>query len=167
MAHIAAISSLTPVLDRFDSPRLNAALQKAGSEPWDFFVTAACVFIALNSLLQREGADRAAQLDRLVFEVRGKSTSPNLPKQPSIEGHMEQFHQTWRLNGRRAVEDCAAFVNRSVSAVAPKDRRAALLYALGSWVLWNVFGEAPSSDESSMAVGIGNLAAESFAGYWD
>jgi hypothetical protein len=166
-AHIVAISSLGPVLDRFESPRLKVALEKSGTEPWDFFVAAACVFVALDSFSEREDNARTDQLARPAFDVKISGSSAQSLPSNTIEAHMEQFRRTWRHEGERAVEDCANFVHRSVKGVAPGDARAAICLGIGSWVLWNLYGEAPSRDEGSIALAIGNVVAQSFAGYWD
>ena len=112
---------------------------------WDFFVTVGGVTVAVFSLFQRFPEEKAVRLFNQICKELDE----------------------WDVNGSRALEDCRAFIARSLqgspgqhSDVTPKD-------ALGMWVLWNIYGRCPSDEEAKPARAIGGMLEHAFSSWWD
>ena len=132
-AGVAAVSSFVPLLDQY------SFLRGARAEVWDFFATAAAIFIALNNLKAVVAPERFLAL-----------YSELLPKV-----------QQWDERGEDAVLDCQKFVARTVSPdVSPLD-------ALGFWVLWNVLQREPSAEEARATRTVGSALSAPFQDWWE
>lgn len=165
-SNLLAIASLNPLLDRHAVLRLGLAVRKHGTQKWDFFVTAAGVFVAISALECADGERH--RLEKLIF--RQPKVTPSDDQSTGIAAHLTAERQAlfdlWGRAGRAAVNDCSGFVEKVVEEAQPGRRANALAAAIGSWVLWNIYGESPASDEADLAGAIGHLAISNFANYW-
>jgi len=68
VAHMASVGVLAHFLDRFPSLTLRRSLNERGTELWYFFLTAACVYVALGSLDQHAPAKGVESLSLIPFQ---------------------------------------------------------------------------------------------------
>jgi hypothetical protein len=131
-AKVNAISAFLPLSNK------HPILNKVNVEAWDFFATAATIFVAINNL--KVAVDQ--QRFRIIYGVF----------LPSV--------RKWHDNGEDVVLDCQQFVARNVAGgVSPQD-------ALGLWVLWNTFGREPTEAELSSAKAIGTVLSTPMHDWW-
>lgn len=112
-------------------------------DTWDFFATVACVYAAIAHLDVHSSGD--------AFESGARGAMTDL--------------EEWSGDGVRAYLDCKAFVERAMEG-ASECERGVYPAALGSWVVWNLFGRAPTSDDVALVAEIGALAANFGASVW-
>jgi hypothetical protein len=142
-ARAFAIASLNPVDAEFQ------IAQKTHGElsNWDFVVSVGGVAVAVSRLFDQVSARQFAQLlPRIVQEL-----------------------DAWDEQGSPALEDCRAFIARSLAG-NPAQRQpghVAIADALGMWILWNLYGHCPSYAESAPARTIGKMLQATFAAWWE
>jgi hypothetical protein len=122
-AETYAIGTFTALLKKF------SFLREVDKEHWDFILTIAGVFIAVTRLGNlRLGENRER---KLMGKVGLKLTQWNPTK------------------GRRSFEDCASFFERTFDVLtsAGDEPQFVASDALGSWLVWNVLGRPPQSEE--------------------
>lgn len=142
LAGIFAVSSLVPHLDRYPF------LRDADPVRWDFVVSSACIFLAVM------------QLPMLGLPPEGEG---------QILGAATASVAKWHSDGPRAVEACRSMFDREYDRLAKgghPDRYLAT-DALGTWIFWNLFDRAPSSQsEVEFARSIGVGIVHEFFDYW-
>ncbi len=142
-AQINAVGMFTPLLDSFP------ILRQVDTEHWDFILTVAGVFIAasrLNNL--RVGETREEELMHVVANC------------------LEQ----WKPDAIRGFEDCKGLFESEWDrlTVAGHEPRFVASDAVGKWIVWNVLGRPPQSDEECMLVRTtGAMVTHVFFDYWD
>jgi hypothetical protein len=141
-AAINATGMFVPLLDKFPF------LRKADVEHWDFIVTVAGVFIAASRLSNmRVGEAREQKLMEAVAEYLTK----------------------WNQDGIRAFEDCKSLYETEYDRLAAAGHEARFLAsdAVGKWIVWNVLGRAPQSEDECMLVRTtGALVTHAFFDWW-
>ena len=77
----------------------------------------------------------------------------------------------WDPQALDCLEDCKIFYDRTINVLASagtEDTHHAQADALGSWIIWNILGRAPSGpDEKSLMRSVGMLTVGSFLDWWD
>ena len=143
-ASINAITAFTPMLDEF------AFLREADPKHWDFVLTIAGVFMALTRLRNlRLGERRERKLSEKVCE------------------RLAQWNPA---NGIRGFEHCKAFFERNFDALARAGDKPRFTASdtIGSWIVWDVLGRPPQSeDERRLVRTIGALVTHAFFNWWD
>lgn len=137
-----AVSSYSTLHKRYPE------LSKFDLDSWDFFMTVAGLYAAVMRLKVKLGPQEIHQYI------------------PFLEAEIDAWD---RLNGVRALLDCDGFVNRGLPDEVPDsrlDREALLAYALGMWVLWNLYQSEPPGDHRELAQAIGGMMFCSFANWW-
>ena len=116
---------LRPLSDQFSS------LLGANDQQWDFVVTVAGVFMA------------ATRLNDLHLEDR---------REESLMGMVAERLDEWDPDGARGFEDCKAFFETTYNKLtsAGHDPRFIASDALGNWIVWNILGRAPRTDDELM-----------------
>jgi hypothetical protein len=104
---------------------------------WDFFATCAC----LGTGLFLYGHDR-----------------PN-DVRPFATALLEEVSSNWNQQAPSAIDDFQKFVNRNTASGFD------LATSVGSWVLWNLKGDAPSESEMSAVPAIGTLIVNGLQGW--
>ncbi|HXH24685.1 MAG TPA: hypothetical protein VNI78_05510 [Vicinamibacterales bacterium] len=141
-ANINAVSMFTPLLDRFPS------LRDVDTEQWDFILTVAGVFMAasrLNNL--RLGNAREERLMEIVAADLNR----------------------WNADGIRGFEDCKGLFEREFDRLtaAGHEPRFVAADAVGTWIVWNVLGRSPQTDEECQLVrATGALVTHAFFDWW-
>lgn len=146
MAEASAVSSFVPMLDQFPS------LRRVDPKRWDQVLTIAGIFVATSRLNQINiaVAERNSLLDIVMNEAL-----------------------QWNTHSAEAFDDCRVFVDRSYDAVARNlpvdtDRSYHFSDALGSWIVWNLFNHAASSDEEWQMVRVlGGAVVHEFYSWWE
>lgn len=142
-ANINAISMFTPNLD--EHPCLGAV----NSENWDFVLTVAGVFTAVVRIgsLRLEEAREQKLMDKISEHCIKWNAEKALP----------------------ALNDCRSFVDKNIDALtaAGHEHGSVFFDALGLWIIWNVFGRAPQTDEERKLVHVvGSETAHTFYNWW-
>jgi len=141
-ARVNATSMFAALLEKF------SLLREADVEHFDFIVTTAGVFMAssrLNNL--RIGDTREEQLMETV-----------------AESLME-----WDSDGIRAFEDCKDLYETEYDrlAAAGHEPRYFSSDAVGKWIVWNVLGGVPQTQDEYMLVRTsGTLVTHAFFDWW-
>jgi len=142
-AQINAVSMFTSLLDRFP------ILREVDVEHSDFILTVASVFIAATRLNNLHlGDEREERLLEVVAE------------------RLDQ----WKPDGTRGFEDCKELFEREFDQLteAEGEPRFVSSDALGKWIIWNILGRPPQTDEESILVrAIGETVIYSFYDWWD
>jgi hypothetical protein len=142
-ANINAVGSFTPLLDRFP------VLREADVDHWDFILTVAGVFMAATRLNNLRLGD--AHEERLMKVVA------------------ERLDQ-WNPDGIRGFEDCKGLFDSEFDqlTMAGHDPRFVASDAVGKWIVWNVLGRPPQTDEECMLVqAIGIMVTHAFFDWWN
>lgn len=142
-AHVNAIAMFTPLLDRF------SVMLEANVEHWDFVLTVASVFMA------------ATRLNNLRL---GEAYEEGL-----MEIVAERLDQ-WNPDGIRGFKDCKALFESEFDGLTEAGHKTRFVAsdAVGKWIVWNVLGRAPQSDEEYMlARETGTMVTHSFFTWWD
>jgi hypothetical protein len=143
-AETYAIETFTPLLKKF------SFLREVDKKHWDFILTIAGVFFAVTRLGNlRLGENRQR---KLMGKVGVKLTQQN------------------PANARRYFEDCASFYEKTFDALisAGDEPRFVASDALGSWVVWNVLGRPPhSEDERGLVRTVGGMITHTFSNWWE
>jgi hypothetical protein len=141
-AETYAIGTFTPLLKKF------SFLREVDKNHWDFLLTIAGVFIAVTRLGNLRLGEKRQR--KLMGKVGMKLT---------------QWNPT---NGRRGFEDCASFYERTFGALTSAGGEFVASDALGSWVVWNVLGRPPHSEEERGLVRtVGGMITHTFSNWWE
>jgi hypothetical protein len=144
-ANVFAVSLFVPTLDRF------SILSEIKPKHWDFIVSVAGVFIAATRL-------NSLRLDSKREEI--------------LMDIVTKEFNTWDPDGIRAFEDCKQLFEMEYDRLSTlseyqKDNHSLASDALGIWIVWNVFGRQPQSDEEVELVRvIGSAVTHAFFGWW-
>jgi hypothetical protein len=114
-------------------------------ETWDFFLTVAAVVAAERSLATRVPKD--------TFQV--------------VASRILERLDEWNANGSRGFEDCQQFVGRSLKSLGDRNDDVKFGDVLGMWILWNLYGRAPTLEEAGPARPLGGFLIRSFGNWWD
>jgi hypothetical protein len=142
-ANISAIGMFTPLLDKFP------LLRPIDIKHWDFILTIAAVFMAssrLNNLHLGDAREEA------LMEV--------------IAERLDQ----WQPDGTHAFEDCKKLYESEYDRLAATghEKRFLASDSVGKWIVLNVFGRAPQSDDECMLVrAAGAMVTHAFFNWWD
>jgi hypothetical protein len=144
-AQVLAASSYTTAATKFPT------IWEIDKKHWDFVLAIGGVFVGISQLNHETISEptRDSILDILVEAVRA-----------------------WETDGPKAIEDCRQFVDRTYDGVEslPEYRRdPQFLFSdsLGGWVVWNLFGHAPSTHEENQFVRVlGGMLVNSFMYWW-
>jgi hypothetical protein len=141
-AHIQAVGSYTPLVDRF------RVLRTANIDSWDFIITIACIFVASKRLADLQlGAKRTDELMAIVAK------------------HLTR----WAPDGVVALEDCKRLFNAEYDRLSlmGHDAQYVASDAIGMWAVWNVFGHQPATDEeAALTRAVGLSVTQAFFGWW-
>jgi hypothetical protein len=141
-AETYAIGTFTPLLKKF------SFLREVDKKHWDFILTIAGVFIAVTRLGNLGLGENRQR--KLMGKVGVKLT---------------QWNPT---NGRSYFEDCASFYERAFDALTRAGGEFVASDALGSWVVWNVLGRPPHSEEErSLVRTVGGMISHTFSNWWE
>ena len=143
-AETYAIETFTPLLRKF------SFLREVNNQRWDFTVTIASVFIAVNQLVNL-GLDENRQR-KLMEKVGAK---------------LIQWNPT---NGRSGFENCASFYEKAYNELisANDEHQFAGSDALGSWVVWSILGRpAQSEEERRLVRTVGGMIIPAFINWWE
>jgi hypothetical protein len=78
----------------------------------------------------------------------------------------------WQTDGSNAIEDCRQFVDDTYERFESlpeykRDPQFLFSDSLGSWVVWNLFGHAPSTEDEGQLVRVfGGMLVNSFMYWW-
>ena len=142
-AKINAASMFIPVLDSFP------IIQQVDVEHWDFTLTVASVFMAatrLNNLHLDD--DREEKLMEVIAE------------------RLDQC----KPDGIRGFEDCKGVFESEFDRLtkAGYEPRFVASDAVGKWVVMNVLGHSPQTDEECLLVrAAGGMVTHAFFNWWD
>jgi len=142
-ANMLSIGTCTPLLERFP------ILQKVDMEQWDFVLTVAAVFMAstrLNNLKLEESREEK------LMEI--------------VADHLNQ----WKPNEIRGFEDCKALFEREFDRLRATGHEPQFVAAdaVGIWIVWNVLGHSPqSNEECDLVRATGTLVTHSFFNWWN
>lgn len=142
-AHMNAIGMFTPLVDRFP------ILKRVDTEQWDFVLTVAGVFMAASRLNKINlGDTREETLMETVADTLGQ----------------------WKPDGIRAFEDCKGLFEQEFDRLtaAGHEPRFLTADAVGIWIIWNVLGHSPQTDEECQLVrATGVLVTHAFFDWWN
>jgi len=143
MAEKNAVSRFTPLLKKFPF------LREVDAKRWNFVVTIAGVFIAVDQL---------------------PSLGLGETRQRKLLGKVGEKLMLWApTSGRRAFEDCASFYERTYNELTSEggDLRFVASDPLGFWVVWNVLGQpAESEEELRLVRTVGEMIHHTFLNWW-
>jgi hypothetical protein len=141
-AHVNAVTMFTPLLDQFSD------LQKIDVEHWDFILTVAGVFAASTRLHNLcLGGVREEGLMQIVAE--------NLDR--------------WNPDGIRAFEDCKQLFESEYDRLIEAGHEQSFVAsdAVGMWIVWNVLGRQPQTEEECKLVRtVGSMVIHNFFRWW-
>lgn len=142
-AQINAKSMFTPLLDRFP------ILRQVDVEHWDFILTVAGVFMAATRMNNQHLEDvRADRLNEVFCE------------------RMDQ----WKPDGIRGLEDCKQLYESEFDRLtkAGHESRFVASDAVGLWIVWNILGCKPQTEEERRLVrATGSMVTHAFFNWWD
>ncbi len=140
---INATSMFVPLLDEFQF------LREADVEHWDFILTVAGVFMA------------ASRLNNLrLSDAREESLMETVAK--SLE--------EWNPDGIRGFDDCKGLFESEYDRLtaAGHEPRFIASDAVGKWIVWNVLGKAPKTEDECMLVrATGTMVTHAFFDWWN
>jgi hypothetical protein len=128
-AHLLSASSTIPILNT--CPAIDELFHRPGFNikvQWDFFMTCACL-----------GAG--------IF-LYGKNNPTDLR---SFVNAVIKSAEKWDKQAPYAIDDCQQFILRGISNGADIET------SIGSWVVWNLKGSAPTEIEFGATATIGSL----------
>ncbi|MDI6766935.1 MAG: hypothetical protein QME52_08950 [Bacteroidota bacterium] len=142
VSHIGAIEMYIPLLDRFPF------LRKVDVKQWDFIVTVAGVFIA------------STRLNNLNLDLKRENVIMDI---------VSAKLQEWDRDAVGAFEDCKVLFEREFDRLttAGHESRFIASDALGVWVVWNVLGRQPQSQEEIKLVRVvGGMTTHNLFDWW-
>jgi len=144
-AQVFAASSYTTGEAKFP------AIRELDTKHWDFILAIGGVFVGISQL-------------------NHESLSEHM--KDSILDIVSEAVTAWQTDGPNAIEDCRQFVDRTYDGLESlpeqgRDRQFLFSDSLGGWVVWNLFGHAPSTDEETQLVRVlGGMLVHSFMYWW-
>ena len=141
-----AVTGYTVVASRFSS------VEAVESDWWDFILSVGGIFVA-------------------VYQVNHGPLSGDL-KQAARDAVTEIAVQ-WHPKAVDAVADCTQFVGRTYAGLQALPEYSthpefSFSDSLGSWLVWNLFGHAPESDQQRKLVRVlGGMLTQAFMSWWD
>lgn len=142
-AKISAVGMFVPLVDKFPT------LRPVDVKHWDFIVTVAGVFMAASRLNNLKLTD---EREGRLMEVVAKELNQ------------------WQSDGTHAFEDCKNLFESEYDrlAAAGHDKRFLASDAVGKWIVWNVLGRAPQTDEEIRLVRTtGAMVTQAFFDWWN
>ncbi len=142
-AHINAIGMFTPLIDKFPF------LREADVEHWDFVLSIAGVFMAVTNL---NNLKIDHDLENRLMEIVTKDL---------VE---------WNSDGIRGFEDCKNLFESEFDRLTTAGHKPKFIAsdALGKWIVWNVLGRAPQTNEECLLVRtVGIMITHVFLDWWD
>ena len=142
-AHIQAVGMFIPLLERFPS------LRDVDTEQWDFVLTVAGVFMA------------ASRLNNLRLDDT---------REDRLMGIVADDLKGWKPDGIRGFEDCKRLFEQEFDRLtaARHESRFVAADAVGTWIVWNVLGHGPKTDEEcELARATGGLITHAFFDWWN
>jgi hypothetical protein len=137
-----AVTMFTPLLDRFPM------LRQVNTEHWDFFLTVAGVFMA------------ATRLNDLGLQGKRKEKIMEI-----VARNLDQ----WKSDGTRGFEDCKSLFEHEFDRLTATGHESRFVASdgLGIWIVWNIFGRSPQSDDECALVRvIGIMVTHNFFEFW-
>ena len=141
-AHINAVAMFTPLMDEF------SILQEVYVEQWDYILTVAGVFMAATRLNNLNLGD--TRVERLM-EV--------------VALGLDQ----WNPKCIRGFESCKILFESEFDRLkeAGHETRFVASDAVGMWIIWNVLGRQPQTDEEYKLVRMtGVMVTRAFFDWW-
>jgi len=142
-ASVNSVGMLSPLVERF------SVLREADLEHWHFIVTVAGVFMAATRLNNLDlGETREGKLMDLVTE---------------------RLHE-WDPDGLRGFDDCKRLFESEFDRLtaAGHEPRFVASDAVGMWIVSNVLGRPPHTDEECMLVrATGVMVTHTFFDWWN
>ena len=153
VAYATAVSAFGPILDKFpvvQTVYLGRENQAEYVNHFDFMMTVACVFLAVEGLrkVDAEEARTNAAVDR-------------------IELRLTQWNATDSIPG---FEHCKNFFTKEYEALAKVDYDPKHIVpdAVGSWVVSDILQKSPVTEEERRLVrAVGAMIAKKFSNWWD
>lgn len=142
-AQANAVTMFTPLLDRFP------ILKQVDAEHFDFILTVASVFMA------------ATRLNNLRLDDARQETLMEL-----VTSRLEQ----WKPDGIRGFEDCKELFESEFDQLTRAGHEPDFVAsdAVGKWIVWNIFGQPPQTNEDCMIVRTtGGMVTHAFFDWWD
>ena len=140
-----AASSYTTAAAKFPT------ILKIDTKHWDFILAIGGVFVGISQLNHESLSEHSK--DSTLDIVSAAVTA-------------------WQTDGPKAIEDCRQFVDRTYDGLESlpeygRDPQFLFSDSLGIWVIWNLFGHAPSTDEETQLVRVlGAMLVHSFMYWW-
>jgi hypothetical protein len=140
-----AVSSFVHTLDHFPS------LRSVDPKRWDKVLIVAGIFVGVSRLNQ-EQIDESER-----SSLFGIVTKEAIRRDPKIV---------------EAIDDCRVFVDRTYDALSKgpnyeTNQQFLFSDALGGWIVWNLFGHAPETEEEGRMVRvIGATVTHTFYSWW-
>ena len=144
-AKILAVDAYTQFLDEYP------IIEQVNPKHWDFIMTIAGIFVGVS------------QLNHENISEQEKDVVLNVVTDSAIELYPDSIE---------ACDDCGDFVDRTYDGLKEEklyQDNSQFLFSdsLGTWVIWNLFGHAPSSgDERKLVRVLGGLLVHSFISWW-
>jgi hypothetical protein len=139
---INAASMFVPLLDKFPF------VQEADVKHWDFILTVAGVFLAASRLSNLRLGDAR---EESLMETVAKSLAE------------------WDPDGIRRFDDCKCLFESEYDRLtaAGHEPRFIASDAVGKWIVWNVLGRAPETEDECMLVrATGTMVTHAFFDWW-
>ncbi len=144
-AKILAVNSYTQFLDKYP------IIEKIKPGHWDFVLTIVGIFVAVSQLNHEDIPEN--EKDTMLDTV----TTAGIEIYPDCT---------------EACEDCRNFVDRTYDGLEKEEKyknNPKFLFSdsLGGWIVWNLFGHAPSNeDERNLVRVLGSFFVHSFISWW-
>jgi len=142
-AGINATSIFVPLLDKFPF------LREADVEHWDFILTVAGVFMAASRLNSLRLGD---------------------PREDSLMETIAESLVEWNPDSIRGFEDCKDLFENEYDRLTTLGHEARFIAsdAVGKWIVWNVLGRAPKTQDECMLVrATGTMVTHAFFDWWN
>jgi hypothetical protein len=142
-ARASAVGMFVPLLDRFP------ALREADPDHWDFVLTIAGTFMAATRLNNLGIGD--AREEKLMEIVAVQLSE-------------------WKPDGIRGFEDCKGFFESEFDRLSAAGHpvRFVASDAVGKWIVWNVLGRPPETEEECTLVRTtGTMVTHSVFDWWE
>lgn len=144
-AHLNAIGSALPFLDEFPAAR------KVDPADWNFFVTIAAVFIGASRLTALKLSTTAEEeLMEIVVQCLTQWDNRALAAYDDCKGCFEYVFDQYE--GRGVYKGSGA---KNLASDA-----------LGSWLMWNLFKQAPNDNELALQWALGAMTINAVFNWW-
>lgn len=144
-AQVFATNSYTTTAAKFPT------IWEIDKEHWDFILAIGAVFVGISQLNHESLSESSKE---------------------SILDTVSEAVTAWQAGSPNAIEDCRQFVDRTgdrleSSPGQESDRQFLFSDSLGGWVVWNLFGHAPSTDQETQLIRVlGGMLVHSFMYWW-